>query len=240
MLKNYGFQNEWDFFHYLNNKIVGDMNDMFKTFLKKNFSNISDDTKITCFVNFDKQKEDIWIKAGEEKKSISIKMGKNNTVHSEHIYSFISYLEQEKVPIKIINIILEYFFADGTRNGSGIRKITFPDYKIKNKRKIAKVNKYFLRNEDLIINIIKRCVIGKTDVLIHGVVDDFSYITKDEIIKILLACKEDPSTTIHFSHLLFSARSRNNEIDKFIVQIKWYTLKEDIETVRQNKNLSLR
>lgn len=237
--RNYGFQNEWDFFHYLNGKKVSEVNVVVKNFLKSNFLNITDNMLITAYVNLNRQKEDIWVKVGMEKKSMSIKMGNSNTMHSEYIYNFINFLEKENVPKKIINRILEYFFADGTRDGSGVRKITFPDYKLKKKKQIKKVNKYFINHEDLLIKLIKRFVIGKTDILIHGTVEDFTYITKDEIIKLLLDLKNEPSTSIHFSRLLFSVRSRSNDIDKFIVQIKWYSLKDDIESVRNRKNLSL-
>ena len=207
---------------------------MFKEFLQANFSNINDDMVITSYVNLNREKEDIWIKVGKEKKSISIKMGNANTVHNEYIYNFTNYLAKEKVPLKIINIILEYFFADGTHNGSGARKLTFPDYKLKLKRKIKKVNKYFMKHEDLLIKLINRFVIGSTDILIHGTVDNFTYITKDEIIKLLLSLKKEPSSTIHFSRLIFASKGRNNDIDKFIVQIKWYNLADDIARIRKN------
>ena len=128
---------------------------MFKEFFQANFPNINDDMKISAFVNLNKEKEDIWIKIGKIKKSISIKMGKTNTVHNEYIYSFTNYLAKEKVPLKIINIVLEYFFADGTQNGSGARKLTFPDYKLKIKRKINKANKYFMKHEALLVKLIK-------------------------------------------------------------------------------------
>ena len=205
---------------------------MFKEFLQTIFPNINDDMRISAYVNLNKEKEDIWIKVGKTKKSISIKMGKTNTVHNEYIYSFTNYLAEEKVPLKIINIILEYFFADGTHNGSGARTLTFLDYKLKIKRKIRKVNKYFMKHEDLLIKLINRFVIGKTDILIHGTVDDFSYATKDEIVKFLLEVKDEPSSTIHFSKLIFASKGRNNQIDKFIVQIKWYNLKDDIARIR--------
>lgn len=207
---------------------------MFKDFLQVNFPNINDDMLITSYVNLNKEKEDIWIKVGKTKKSISIKMGKTNTVHNEYIYSFTNYLVKEKVPLKIINMILEYFFADVTHNGSGARNLTFPDYKLKIKRKIKKVNKYFMKHEELLVKLIKRFVIGKTDILIHGTVDNFTYVTKDEIIKLLLECKNEPSSTIHFSKLIFATKSRNNQIDKFILQIKWYNLKDDIDIIRKN------
>ena len=187
---------------------------MFKKFLKANFPNIDDNMLITSYVNLNKEKEDIWIKVGKEKKSIRIKSNNTNIVHKEYIYNFTNYLEQEKVPIKIIDIILNYFFTANI------------------KLKIKKVNKYFIRHEDLLIKLINRFVIGKTDILIHGTVDNFSYITKDEIIKFLLECKDEPSSTIHFSKLIFAAKSRNNPIDKFIVQIRWYNLGDEIELVR--------
>ena len=232
--RNYGFDNEWDFFNYLNGKKVGEVNLMFRKFLLANFPYINNDMKITAYVNFDRTKEDIWIKVGKVKKSISIKMGKCNTVHNEYIYNFTKFLEQEKVPTKIIDIILDYFFADGTTNGTGKRTLTFPDYKLKLKRKIRKVNKYFMKHEDLLIKLINRFVIGSTDILIHGTVDNFTYITKDEIIKLLLSLKKEPSSTIHFSRLIFASKGRNNDIDKFIVQIKWYNLEDDIARIRKN------
>lgn len=205
---------------------------MFKNFLKANFPNIDDNTLITSYVNLNKEKEDIWIKVGKEKKSIRIKSNNTNIVHKEYIYNFTDYLEQEKVPLKIIAIILDYFFTDGTRNGTGKRTLTFPDYKLKLKRKIRKVNKYFIRHEELLIKLINRFVIGNTDILIHGTVDNFTYITKDEIIKLLLSLKKEPSSTIHFSRLIFASKGRNNDIDKFIVQIKWYNLADDIAKIR--------
>ena len=207
---------------------------MFRKFLLANFPYINNDMKISAYVNFERTKEDIWIKVGKVKKSISIKMGKCNTVHNEYIYNFTNFLEQEKVPLKIINIMLDYFFADGTINGSGERKLTFTDYKLKIKRKIRRVNKYFMRNEDLLIKLINRFVIGNTDILIHGTVDNFTYITKNETIKLLISMKKKPSSTIHFSKLIFASKGRNNDIDKFIVQIKWYNLADDIAKIRKN------
>ena len=207
---------------------------MFRKFLLANFPYINNDMKISAYVNFERTKEDIWIKVGKVKKSISIKMGKCNTVHNEYIYNFTNFLEQEKVPLKIINIMLDYFFADGTINGSGERKLTFTDYKLKIKRKIRRVNKYFMRNEDLLIKLINRFVIGNTDILIHGTIDNFTYITKNETIKLLISMKKKPSSTIHFSKLIFASKGRNNDIDKFIVQIKWYNLADDIAKIRKN------
>ena len=90
------------------------------------------------------------------------------------------------------------------------------------------------RHEDLLIKLINRFVIGSTDILIHGTVDNFTYITKDEIIKLLLSLKKEPSSTIHFSRLIFASKGRNNDIDKFIVQIKWYNLEDDIARIRKN------
>ena len=188
---------------------------MFKNFLQVNFSNINDDMKISSYVNLNKGKEDIWIKVGKEKKSIRFKTNDSNIIHKEYIYNFTNYLEQEKVPIKIIDIILKSYFS-----------VNISNYNLR------KVNKYFIKNEQLLIKLIKRFVIENTDILIYGDINNFTYINKDEIISFLLKHKKDSFSFVHFSHLILSSKN-NNEIEKFILRIKWHNLNNDIKTIRK-------
>ena len=237
--RNYGFDNEWDFFNYLNGKKVGEVNIMFRKFLLANFPYINNDMKISAYVNFDRTKEDIWIRVGKVKKSISIKMGKCNTVHNEYIYNFTDFLERQNVPMKIINDILDYHFLKessvSVNANNIIEKITLNIYKQKYHKKINNINLYFQNNESLLKKLINRFVIGKNDLIIHGTVENFSYITKEEIIKVLLANKIMDSSSVHFSHLYFQAKSRKDEVMRFFFQIKWYKLEEDISIMRQKK-----
>ena len=229
-----GFQNEIEIAKSLNNKLVGELNLLYRNFLEDLFGELCNEDLVKCVVDYTMKKYDIIISINNEKKYVSLKKGIKNSIHVESISSFIHFLIENKIDKRNITQYLKYHYADGTTNGTGKRTLTFPDYKLKLKRKIRKVNKYFMKHEDLLIKLINRFVIGSTDILIHGTVDNFTYITKDEIIKLLLSLKKEPSSTIHFSRLIFASKGRNNDIDKFIVQIKWYNLADDIEIIRKN------
>ncbi|HIS39178.1 MAG TPA: hypothetical protein IAB45_06705 [Candidatus Onthousia faecavium] len=239
MAKNYGFQNEWDFFNYLNGKKVGEINQSFKEMLTSIYDNLTDDMNIKCYVDMAKNKEDLWITINSIRKNISIKMGSENTFHTEYIYNFTDFLERQNVPMKIINDILDYHFLKessvSVNANNIIEKITLNIYKQKYHKKINNINLYFQNNESLLKKLINRFVIGKNDLIIHGTVENFSYITKEEIIKVLLANKIMDSSSVHFSHLYFQAKSRKDEVMRFFFQIKWYKLEEDISIMRQKK-----
>lgn len=239
MAKNYGFQNEWDFFNYLNGKKVGEINQSFKEMLTSIYDNLTDDMNIKCYVDMAKNKEDLWITINSIRKNISIKMGSENTFHTEYIYNFTNFLEKQNVPMKIIDDILDYHFLKessvSVNANNIIEKITLNIYKQKYHKKINNINLYFQNNESLLKKLINRFVIGKNDLIIHGTVENFSYITKEEIIKVLLANKIMDSSSVHFSHLYFQAKSRKDEVMRFFFQIKWYKLEEDISIMRQKK-----
>ena len=241
MAKNYGFQNEWDFFNYLNGKKVGEINSSFKAMLASIYENLTDDMTIKCYVDMAKNKEDMWITINSVRKNISIKMGSENTFHTEYIYNFTDFLERQNVPMKIINDILDYHFLKennlsvSVNANNIIEKITLNIYKQKYHKKINNINLYFQNNESLLKKLINRFVIGKNDLIIHGTVENFSYITKEEIIRVLLANKIKDSSSVHFSHLYFQAKSRKDEVMRFFFQIKWYKLEEDISIMRQKK-----
>ena len=243
MAKNYGFQNEWDFFNYLNGKKVGEINSSFKEMLASIYENLTDDMTIKCYVDMAKNKEDMWITINSVKKNISIKMGSENTFHTEYIYNFTDFLERQNVPMKIINDILDYHFLreDNVPGNNIIEKINLNIYKQKYHKKINNINLYFQNNEYLLKKLINRFVIGKNDLIIHGTVENFSYITKEEIIEILLAKSNKimDSSSVHFSHLYFQAKSRKDEVMRFFFQIKWYKLEEDIKKIRQKKSPKL-
>ena len=143
MAKNYGFQNEWDFFNYLNGKKVGEINSSFKEMLASIYENLTDDMTVKCYVDMAKNKEDMWITINSVKKNISIKMGSENTFHTEYIYNFTDFLERQNVPMKIINDILDYHFLreDNVPGNNIIEKINLNIYKQKYHKKINNKNK---------------------------------------------------------------------------------------------------
>ena len=70
--------------------------------------------------------------------------------------------------------------------------------------------------------------------LICGEVDDFVFITREDIVNTILSKKDNYSSTIHFSVLTVQPKNRclnynsKYEKDRFCVQVKWYNLFDDI------------
>ena len=179
-------------------------------------------------------------------KKISIKKGINNSVHVEGISSFIHFLIDSGISKENIIEYLKYHYADGTTNGTGANRISGYEYKINNQDKIDKIN-IALNNEYIIKRAINRFILqGKNsneciDAIIYGTVDDFLFITKEEIEEIIISKKDIYSTGIHFANLYCQPMTRNLNYNpkydkkRFCVQIKWYSIFDDIIEYMNNK-----
>ena len=106
-------------------------------------------------------------------------------------------------------------------------------------------------NKDYVINeAIERFVIRgknqneKIDAIIYGIVNDFMYITSDEIRYIILSKNNINSNGVQFANLYCQPMIRNlnknpkYERNRFYVQIKWYSLFDDIIEYLNNKTLN--
>ena len=132
-MKNNGINNEYAFIKKINNKRVNELSFLLQELIYMLFPKINNNSMIKCFKNKKYEKSDICIKVGIKYKYISIKNGFNNSVHSESIHSFITFLIKNRISLNVINEILKYHYADGTFNGSGQFRIAVKEYKIYNK-----------------------------------------------------------------------------------------------------------
>lgn len=234
-----GIENEYQFVKAFNNKRVNELNPMLRGFIEEIFNNIDDDSIIKCWRNHYTQKSDILIKIGNALKGVSIKMGSQNSVHVEPISSFIHFLIDNGIPRNIIIEYLKYHYADGSTNGKGLNRISVAEYKKINQNKIDLINLYF-NNEELVKKCIDRFVFTgnnskhSIDALIYGRVNDFLYLSKESINKIILAQMNKYSSGVHFSVLSVQPQTRNlnynplYEKKRYCVQIKWFSLFDDI------------
>ena len=104
-----------------------------------------------------------------------------------------------------------------------------------------------INNKDLLIKAIDRFVLkgnisDKTiDAILFGVRDDFIWIKKEDIIKVILSKKDIYSSAVHFGPLAIQLLDRclnyNHKYDKrrFCVQVKWYNLADDIIEFMNNR-----
>lgn len=82
------------------------------------------------------------------------------------------------------------------------------------------------------------------DALIYGEVDDFIWVTKDDIKNIILSKKTLYSSAVHFGPITCQPKNRclnynpKYEKDRFCVQLKWYSLFDNIIENLNNRVIS--
>lgn len=245
-----GFANEYKFVEYLNGKRVGELNPLFRQLIDALFYGYNEDDIIKCWRNHLPQKSDIIIKIRNIIKGVSIKKGMKNSVHVDSISEFIHFLIDNGVERDIIIKFLKYHYADGTTNGSGTLRLSADEYKKQHQIDIDKINEVF-NNDDLLKKAVNRFVVRGNNssydinALVYGEVDNFLFLMPDEIIDIILSKKDLYSSAVHFGPLICQPKSRclnRNplyEKDRFCVQIKWYSLNDDIIEYMNNNVVNL-
>ena len=241
-----GYENEYEFVQYLNGKRIKELNPLFRELIDELFPMEGEDTVIKSWRNHNKQKTDVFIKVNSIMKGISIKKGKKNSFHVERISDFINFLIENKIDKEIVIEYLKYHYADGSTNGTGSRRLSVEEYKKVNQSKIDKIN-IAMNYENILRNAIYRFVIkGKNsnyeiDALICGEVNDFTWITKEDIIQIALSKKDNYSTAVHFGPMTIQPKNRclnynpKYEKDRYCIQVKWYNLFDNIIEHKNNK-----
>lgn len=241
-----GIDNEYKFVKYLNGKRVKELNPLFRELIEELFHPKEEDATIKSWRNHDKQKTGLFIKINGVMKGISIKKGMKNSFHVERISDFINFLIENKIEKEIIIEYLKYHYADGSINGKGKKRLSVEEYKKSNQDKIDKIN-IALNQEKILSNAIYRFIIkGKNsnyniDALICGEVDDFIWILKEDIIKIVMSKKDNYSTAVHFGPMTIQPKNRclnhnpKYEKDRYCIQVKWYNLFDDIIENKNNK-----
>lgn len=241
-----GFQNENDFVKKLNNKRIKDIPFNLQLFIFDIFHSISNNDSVKCYKNPKLQKYDIVIEINKKIKRISIKKGVKNSVHTEPISEMIHFLISNKMPKEMVIKFLKYHYADNSTNGSGIERISILDYKKIHQKEIDEINE-FINDRKILSKAIDRFVIKgrnskhKIDAIIYGVPEDFIWIKRKDIYDILISKSKNYSTSIHFSSLTYQPLDRNlknnpkYEKDRFISQLKWYNISDDIIENMNNK-----
>lgn len=236
--KNKGIQNEHEFIEYLNHKKIKELNPMAYDFVVTLFPNINDNDIIYAIPRLDKGKTDFVIRINETNKNISVKMGYSNSVHLERLDSFIDFLQKIKVDENTIKQFIKFHYADDTIDNSGINRISSEEYKKRYQTEIDEINLVF--NEKTILQkaidhfLFNGRYHSNVDALVHGTVNDFLWLTKEEIYKIMFTKKDDYTTGVHFGILYCQPWSRNlqyknsEEYKREYVQIKWYNILDNI------------
>lgn len=163
----------------------------------------------------------------------------------EPISEFIHFLISNNIKKETIIKYLKYHYADGTTNGSGQNRLSVAEYKKTHQAEIDEINNSFL-DEKFIRNAITRFILKgrnsdtEIDILIYGSVDDFFFLTKEEIIKLILNKKNTYATGVHIGPLFMQPQSRNLQKNpsfeqcRYSVQVKWFNLCDHIIEYRND------
>lgn len=221
---------------------------MFRDLIDKLFPEELETSMIKSWRNHYNQKTDVFIRVNGKMRGISIKKGMKNSIHVERISDFIHFLIQNGIAREVVIEYLKYHYADGTTNGSGDKRLAIDEYKKNYQSNIDKINKA-LNNEKILKEAIDRFVIKgnnskySIDAIVYGEVDDFIWITKKDIKNIILLKKDLYSTAVHFGPITCQPKNRclnynpKYEKDRFCVQLKWYSLFDDMIENMNNKIL---
>lgn len=249
-MNNYGYQNEVDFVNLFNNKYLYELDNNSKMFLKDLFGeNIDNEEKIKSWKNKLKQKSDIYIKYNNYVKGISLKCGKNNSVHSETIQDFKMYLEKLNIPYKVIDKYTSYHYGymkDKNGNNDYSKVLSSEEYKEHYQSEIDIFNSYINKTR-IIVDMIDRFIVrGKNsdydiDALVSGTVEDYVWIKKHDLYDLILFNRRPDYSSPHIACLTIGPKRRRfidnniNPWDRYIVTIRWSHIREDIE--EYNKRL---
>ncbi len=234
-----GFENENQFVFYFDNKLISELDPISQDLINVLYGKIEFNQRIMCRLNLNKQKSDIIIAIGSQKKYISIKKGYKNSVHTENIWSFVRYLRSCNMSERLIQKFLRFHFADGTTDGTGKVRFSSKEYFLNYSGDIEELNEFFNKNEFVKKSIYRLVLTGNNsrvpiDAIIWGTPTDYLWITRDEVMNICLKHIGIAKNGLVISGLFYQPFNRNlnynpkYEFARNYVQFKWYHLSDDI------------
>ena len=246
MKKINGKQNEIEFVKYINNKKICELNLLMIELIENLFDDFDYDDRVYAWLNDKPQKTDFFIKINDNIKRISLKIGDKNSVHVEPISEFIHFLIVNNIEREIVIKYLNYHYADGSTNGSGVKRLSVSDYKIEHQGEIDEINKNF-NNDKFIRNAIQRFILkgrnddNEVDALVYGSIDDFLFLNKEDIYELIFSRKDIYSSGVHIGPIFVQPLSRNLkgnpefERCRYCVQVKWFNLCDHIIEYKNEK-----
>lgn len=234
-----GYYNEFDFANELNEKFVYQLNNNFISMLYRIYDNkLNQNDYVLCWKSFKTDKADIVISINNKYKYISIKNGKNNSVHLEPLSDFICFLKDNNISDELIKIYYNYHYASDEFGN----RISAKEYQVNHLEEIILFNKV-VNKKRILLRAINRFLFegthsynNKVNGIIYGNIDNFVYVSYSEVVNYLLNETED-FCSVHFSLLTLQPWTRNLNFNKKYeyrrdyVQVKWYRLEETIEKI---------
>ena len=253
-MTNKGIKNELIYVNYLNNKKVKALNPLMQELLYKVFDKINENDTVIARKSELAEKTDIIVTINNEERNFSLKIGDKNSFHMEPISEFVNFLIENGFEKEVMIKYLNFHYADGTTNGTGINRMSVAEYKEHNQDDINYLNEKF-KNKEFISKCIERFILKgriegarEVDAVISGKVNDLLFITNKEVKDIINKYINIETTGLHIGPLFIQPQTRNlNHNEKYekyryCVQIKWFNFFDHIiwhmnDLVMENKKV---
>ncbi len=246
MYKNLGFIKEEEFPMHLNGRKYIDLNKNLKFMIRNLFDHVNDNDLITCRLVEGSQKADFEVIINGEVKRVSLKSGRADVIHSEYFQTLIPFFRSINMDEGCIDFLLRYCYADGSNDGTGIDRYSFPELLTIFAKETKRFNEIMMRDKEMIKKIIDRFMFAGSeaqtvpaDFIYHGSVEYGFLCSKRQIFRHIDRRDWAYMDSPHIGPLLFRAHYRGktdgSKRDKRRHQcdIRWANLGADIEYISE-------
>lgn len=244
-----GLMNETEIINHLTCMFFKELDDRWKGLILRMFPFIKDEDIIYARPFPDHQaKPDIIIKVRNTCVYLSVKSGRNASVHQEHFFAFQKFLSKLDVPKWVLRTIYFFHFGQTKKLSNNGQPFTKDELEEKYSNYFLKASKA-LDDEKIIKAIVKRAIIkganpNRTGItyLYYGNVDKGFLLSVEDIYQLVLNYREH-KTSIHFGGLNYQPGGRKRTTQDYrYVRIKWpilsllfYLSEDEIRDVIEGK-----
>lgn len=224
-----GLKNEESIVNYLNKKKFINLSEKWQKHIKVMFPFIEDEDVLYVrkFPNH-QAKPDIIIKVRHTNVYVSIKSGRNPSVHMESYFTFIRFLRSLKISDRTLKIITFYHFGKTDKLSNNGKPFAKEELQENFSQYFLEANRE-LDNRKIIEKVVNRTILvgadssrTAADYLYYGSTDKGVLLSKEEIYEEVLRERTHENRPIHFGALNYqpSGRSRNSDDFRY-ARIKW-------------------
>jgi hypothetical protein len=240
-----GFKNEDKIKDALNNKKFDELNSNLKDFIKFICPSVEKKDKLKCEKIAGNSKCDLQIIVKGKSYRVSVKKGAGNSVHQEPVETFIKYLKKElKANDDLCDDIRFFIWGDGTIDGTGKKEDRLSSNEINKKypRKVNNIKNFFEKNKEKLIErfLLTGVYQDKINYIYYGDETSGLWASKEEFLNIILDTNSNKRAIVPIGKLSFQAWNRaikgnKSENKRGVIQLKWASLKKDLEYIHSNR-----
>ena len=223
----------------INNRKYSELSKENQNFIKSMFNEINNDDVIFINKCYNSNKTLLEIIVNNKKAYVNALFKTCELLYEDSVFHFATFLKRLKCDSRFINEFYFSFWADGTLNNSGKKRMTFKEFLIAYPNIVKKINSKFNETQTLmqLIDMFlfhDKSLPTRISYLIVLKNNVWKVYSRNEI-KVMLSLKKNEKTNgIYIGPFAFQNKKRNVEfIEKYeykrnYVVIKWYNYMLDI------------